>query len=65
MSRVHRTACPSHVWLLHKLHCEGKAHMDVTHDDYALIDSGDARKLEMEALPLEERRKALYGVAAD
>jgi len=27
--------------------------------------SGDARMIEMEKLPLEERRKAIYGVAAD
>jgi carbon-monoxide dehydrogenase catalytic subunit len=27
--------------------------------------SGDARMLELEALPLEHRRKAIYGVAAD
>ena len=27
--------------------------------------SGDARMVELETLPLEERRKAIYGVAAD
>jgi hypothetical protein len=35
------------------------------HDPARFGRSGDARMLELEKLPLEERRAALYGAAAD